>query len=60
MHPYLHVHTAEAGLGDEPFHLVVGGSTTGKAAKARDTVGPLADAGATWWDERFPLGSWTG
>ena len=21
-------------------------------AKARDLIGPLADAGATWWDER--------
>ena len=35
-----------------PFELVVGGRTSGDAAKARDVIGPLAEAGATWWDER--------
>ncbi|MEV5608076.1 LLM class flavin-dependent oxidoreductase [Streptomyces sp. NPDC052225] len=35
-----------------PFDFVVGGLTPADPAKARDIVGPLADAGATWWDER--------
>lgn len=29
--------------------------TAGMAVKARDILGPLAEAGATWWDERFPI-----
>ncbi|MFD7306905.1 LLM class flavin-dependent oxidoreductase [Promicromonospora sp. NPDC059942] len=33
-----------------PFEVVVGGLTTPEAAA--DVVGPLAEAGATWWDER--------
>jgi alkanesulfonate monooxygenase SsuD/methylene tetrahydromethanopterin reductase-like flavin-dependent oxidoreductase (luciferase family) len=45
----------EAGHGHEPFDLVVGGSTAGDTAKARDILGALADAGATWWDERSPF-----
>jgi alkanesulfonate monooxygenase SsuD/methylene tetrahydromethanopterin reductase-like flavin-dependent oxidoreductase (luciferase family) len=47
----------EAGLGDAPFELVVGGSTPGDTATTRDIVGPLAAAGASWWDERFPFDS---
>jgi alkanesulfonate monooxygenase SsuD/methylene tetrahydromethanopterin reductase-like flavin-dependent oxidoreductase (luciferase family) len=36
-----------------PFEIVLGGATPGgDAAKARDLIGPLAEAGATWWDER--------
>jgi alkanesulfonate monooxygenase SsuD/methylene tetrahydromethanopterin reductase-like flavin-dependent oxidoreductase (luciferase family) len=35
---------------DRPFEIVLGGAT--EPSKARDQVGPLADAGATWWDER--------
>lgn len=38
---------------DSPFDLVVGGQTTAK--EADDIVGPLALAGATWWDERMPF-----
>jgi alkanesulfonate monooxygenase SsuD/methylene tetrahydromethanopterin reductase-like flavin-dependent oxidoreductase (luciferase family) len=34
------------------FEVVVGGTTPGDPAAARDVVAPLADAGATWWDER--------
>ena len=34
----------------EPFELVVGGASD--PARAADLVGPLRDAGATWWDER--------
>ncbi|PSL04569.1 putative F420-dependent oxidoreductase [Haloactinopolyspora alba] len=44
---------AEAGREDEPFEFVVGGAT--EPATAPDVVGPLADAGATWWDERVPF-----
>jgi alkanesulfonate monooxygenase SsuD/methylene tetrahydromethanopterin reductase-like flavin-dependent oxidoreductase (luciferase family) len=55
LHDYIHAHRDKAGLADLPFELVVGGSTPDNAARARDTLGPLADAGATWWDERFPV-----
>ena len=45
---------AENGLADSPFDIVIGGmSPTGPAA-SRDLVGPLADLGVTWWDERMP------
>jgi len=37
---------------NEPFDIVLGGVTPGDPAKARDAIAPLADAGATWWDER--------
>jgi alkanesulfonate monooxygenase SsuD/methylene tetrahydromethanopterin reductase-like flavin-dependent oxidoreductase (luciferase family) len=36
----------------EPFEIVLGGASPGDPAKARDLIAPLADAGATWWDER--------
>jgi alkanesulfonate monooxygenase SsuD/methylene tetrahydromethanopterin reductase-like flavin-dependent oxidoreductase (luciferase family) len=45
---------AAYGLADEPFDIVVGGAST--PAAARDQVGPLADLGVTWWDERMPWG----
>lgn len=35
-----------------PFEVVLGGVTPDDPAKARDLIGPLMDAGATWWDER--------
>jgi alkanesulfonate monooxygenase SsuD/methylene tetrahydromethanopterin reductase-like flavin-dependent oxidoreductase (luciferase family) len=34
----------------DPFDVVVGGVTD--PATASDVIAPLADAGATWWDER--------
>lgn len=34
--------------------FVVGGASPSSPAAARDLLGPLADAGATWWDERRP------
>ncbi|MFJ4711396.1 LLM class flavin-dependent oxidoreductase [Streptomyces sp. NPDC088785] len=34
------------------FEFVAGGLTPGDPGAARDIIGPLADAGATWWDER--------
>ncbi|MFJ5643928.1 LLM class flavin-dependent oxidoreductase [Streptomyces sp. NPDC093223] len=37
---------------DRPFEFVLGGVTPADAAGARDVIGPLRDAGATWWDER--------
>lgn len=36
----------------EPFDVVVGGMSD--PATAADLLGPLHDAGATWWDERLP------
>ncbi len=39
------------GDAQRPFDLVVGGATPA-GAKAKDVIGPLRDAGATWWDER--------
>ncbi|MFC4495972.1 LLM class flavin-dependent oxidoreductase [Streptomyces ovatisporus] len=37
---------------ERPFDIVLGGATPPDPARARDAVGPLRDAGATWWDER--------
>ncbi|MER6061322.1 LLM class flavin-dependent oxidoreductase [Streptomyces sp. NPDC001792] len=37
---------------EQPFEFVLGGATPPEPAKARDVIGPLYDAGATWWDER--------
>ncbi|MFD9895367.1 LLM class flavin-dependent oxidoreductase [Amycolatopsis sp. NPDC059027] len=36
----------------DPFEIVLGGATPGDPAEARDRIAPLAEAGATWWDER--------
>jgi alkanesulfonate monooxygenase SsuD/methylene tetrahydromethanopterin reductase-like flavin-dependent oxidoreductase (luciferase family) len=36
------------------YEVVVGGSTPGDPAQAAEIIGPLADVGATWWDERMP------
>nr|WP_228818876.1 TIGR03619 family F420-dependent LLM class oxidoreductase [Nocardia transvalensis] len=36
---------------DESFDLVVGGTT--EPGTAREIIGPVAEAGATWWQERF-------
>jgi alkanesulfonate monooxygenase SsuD/methylene tetrahydromethanopterin reductase-like flavin-dependent oxidoreductase (luciferase family) len=35
-----------------PFEIVLGGQTPGDPAKSRAVIEPLAEAGATWWDER--------
>ncbi|MEQ4720602.1 LLM class flavin-dependent oxidoreductase [Nonomuraea sp. B19D2] len=42
---------------DSPFEIVVGGASPAGGAKARDLLGPLQEAGATWWDERQPIDS---
>ena len=39
----------------QPFELVLGGASPTNAADASDLLGPLIDAGATWWDERRPM-----
>lgn len=46
---------AENGLVNKPFDIVVGGASPAGEA-GRDLVGPLADTGITWWDERMPWG----
>ena len=38
-----------------PFEFVLGGPSPTDAAAARDLLGPLIEAGATWWDERRPI-----
>jgi hypothetical protein len=43
--------------GDTPFDVVLGGVSPSDPAEARETIAPLADAGATWWDERQLLRS---
>jgi len=35
-----------------PFEIVLGGATPGDPDRARDVIAPLAEVGATWWDER--------
>ncbi|QXE34578.1 LLM class flavin-dependent oxidoreductase [Streptomyces sp. GMY02] len=43
---------------DTPFEIVLGGATPGgDPGRTRDLIGPLAEAGATWWDERQIQGS---
>jgi hypothetical protein len=37
---------------DEPFEIVVGGVSRPGAAGA-ELLGPLREAGVTWWDERL-------
>ncbi len=43
--------------GDGPYEVVVGGASPADPAAAGDLVGPLAEAGATWWDERQVQGT---
>jgi Luciferase-like monooxygenase len=38
-----------------PFELVLGGASPADSAAAGDLIGPLVEAGATWWDERRPI-----
>jgi alkanesulfonate monooxygenase SsuD/methylene tetrahydromethanopterin reductase-like flavin-dependent oxidoreductase (luciferase family) len=37
---------------DQQFEIVLGGATPTDDAEAHDVLGPLVEAGATWWDER--------
>ncbi len=47
-----HVREHRASGAGGPFEFVLGGATPPDPAKAKDLIGPLHDAGATWWDER--------
>ncbi|MEO3752880.1 LLM class flavin-dependent oxidoreductase [Streptomyces sp. B6B3] len=47
---YVHRHRDDAS--DAPFEVVLGGATPADPARAGAVIGPLRDAGATWWDER--------
>ena len=40
---------------DRPCEGVLGGPSPTVAGAARDLLGPLVVAGATWWDERRPI-----
>jgi len=51
IHAFLRDCRAEAGLDGKPFDLVVSGMSPARPAAAGDLVGPLAEAGATWWCE---------
>jgi alkanesulfonate monooxygenase SsuD/methylene tetrahydromethanopterin reductase-like flavin-dependent oxidoreductase (luciferase family) len=53
---FLRARRAEHGLADRPFDIVLGGLSPTDPAAGRDLVGPLADVGVTWWDERMPWG----
>jgi alkanesulfonate monooxygenase SsuD/methylene tetrahydromethanopterin reductase-like flavin-dependent oxidoreductase (luciferase family) len=53
---FLRDRRAENGLADRPFDIVIGGTTSDTQAAGRDVVGPLADLGVTWWEERTPWG----
>jgi alkanesulfonate monooxygenase SsuD/methylene tetrahydromethanopterin reductase-like flavin-dependent oxidoreductase (luciferase family) len=50
-----YVHQQREGRENDPFEIVVGGVSPAVTAEARDLLGPLVDAGATWWDERQPI-----
>ena len=47
---------AENGLADKSFDIVIGGMSPTEPAAGHDVIGPLADLGVTWWDERMPWG----
>ena len=49
---YVRKHRMAESPAAHPFEFVLGGASPGDPAAARDLIGPLADAGATWWDER--------
>ena len=42
----------QSGDRSTPYDVIVGGISPGDPAKSRALIEPLADAGATWWDER--------
>ncbi|MFG2501212.1 LLM class flavin-dependent oxidoreductase [Streptomyces sp. NPDC048441] len=47
-----YVHKHREAPRSSPFEIVLGGASPADNAKAHDLIGPLIDAGATWWDER--------
>jgi alkanesulfonate monooxygenase SsuD/methylene tetrahydromethanopterin reductase-like flavin-dependent oxidoreductase (luciferase family) len=52
-----YVESQREGPAETPFEIVLGGASPADAAGARDVIAPLADAGATWWDERQLYGT---
>ena len=50
-----YVRSHRDGDSDRPFEVVLGGPSPTDAGAARDLLGPLVEAGATWWDERRPI-----
>jgi alkanesulfonate monooxygenase SsuD/methylene tetrahydromethanopterin reductase-like flavin-dependent oxidoreductase (luciferase family) len=52
-----YVHGQRDGGHDRPFEIVIGGVSPADPAEAQDLLGPLVEAGATWWDERQLQGS---
>jgi alkanesulfonate monooxygenase SsuD/methylene tetrahydromethanopterin reductase-like flavin-dependent oxidoreductase (luciferase family) len=51
IHGFLTGQRAQIGRDGEPFDLVLSGMSPAAPAAAADLVGPLAQAGATWWAE---------
>jgi len=51
IHAFLADCRTEAGLDAEPFDLVMSGTSPADPGAAADLVGPLEQAGATWWNE---------
>jgi len=51
IHAFLRGQRAAAGIHEEPFDLVMSGTSPADPAAAADLVGPLGQAGATWWAE---------
>lgn len=51
---YVHQHraTRQDGHAERPFEIVVGGVSPTRPHQASDLIGPLIEAGITWWDER--------
>ena len=43
---------ASRGDRSTPYDVILGGISPDPARGARDLIEPLAEAGATWWDER--------
>jgi probable F420-dependent oxidoreductase len=53
---FLREHRLSYGREHEPFDIVLGGASPPTPTAALEVVGPLADLGVTWWDERMPWG----
>jgi hypothetical protein len=53
MSAFLRQAREEAGRAEEPFDLVLGGSSP---AGTWPVLAELAAEGVTWWDERMPFG----
>lgn len=51
IHAFLAACRAEAGRAAEPFDLALSGMSPADPAAAADLLGPLGQAGATWWQE---------